>query len=149
MQFDQLKRRDFITLLGGATAWPVAARAQQPDLMRRIGVLMGYAENDSEAQTWVAAFREGLQKLGWTEGRNIRIDTRWPDHKLTGDHGNGTEATKIGGRRTYRLSAGKSSPGNFRLLQQYRHIAAWATASPCPRPQPDIIIDAASAVVAA
>ena len=45
--------------------------------MRRIGVLMSYAENDSEAQGWVAAFREGLQKLGWTEGRNIRIDTRW------------------------------------------------------------------------
>jgi putative ABC transport system substrate-binding protein len=55
---------------------PIAARAQQPGL-RRIGVLMGYAENDSEAQGWVAAFRDGLQKLGWTEGRNIRIDTRW------------------------------------------------------------------------
>ena len=72
------RRREFITLLGGAAvAWPLAARAQQPDRMRHIGVLMGYAENDSEAQAWVAAFREGLQKLGWTEGRNIRIDTRW------------------------------------------------------------------------
>ena len=57
--------------------WPLAARAQQGERMRRIGVLMGYAENDSEAQAWVAAFREGLQKLGWTEGRNIRFDTRW------------------------------------------------------------------------
>jgi putative tryptophan/tyrosine transport system substrate-binding protein len=73
-----VKRRDFITLLGGAAfAWPLAARAQQGERVRRIGVLMGYAENDSEAQAWVAAFREGLQKLGWTEGRNIRIDTRW------------------------------------------------------------------------
>jgi putative tryptophan/tyrosine transport system substrate-binding protein len=73
-----VKRRAFITLLGGAAAtWPLAARAQQPDRMRRIGVLMGYAENDSEAQAWVAAFREGLQKLGWTEGRNTKIDTRW------------------------------------------------------------------------
>jgi hypothetical protein len=73
-----MKRREFITLLGGAAvAWPLAARAQQADRMRRIGVLMGYGENDSEAQAWVAAFREGLQKLGWTEGRNIRIDTRW------------------------------------------------------------------------
>jgi putative ABC transport system substrate-binding protein len=72
-----MKRREFVTLLGGAAALPLAARAQQAELMRRIGVLMGYAENDSEAQVWVAAFREGLQKLGWAEGRNIRIDTRW------------------------------------------------------------------------
>src|SRR3974390_2689457 len=77
MQSVQLKRREFITLLGGAAVWPLAARAQQPDRMRLVGVLMGYAENDSEAQAWVAAFREGLQKLGWTEGRNIRIDYRW------------------------------------------------------------------------
>ena len=72
-----MRRREFITLLGGAAAWPLAARAQQPDRMRRIGVLMAYAESDPEAQALVAAFREGLQKLGWTEGRNIRIDTRW------------------------------------------------------------------------
>ena len=78
MRFVQLKRREFITLLGGAAAaWPLAARAQQPERMRRIGVLMGYAESDPEGQAYVAAFREGLQKLGWTEGRNIRIDTRW------------------------------------------------------------------------
>ena len=69
-----MKRREFITLLGGAAAtWPFAARAQPPDRMRRIGVLMAYAEGDQEAgQTRVAAFREGLQKLGWTEGRNVR-----------------------------------------------------------------------------
>ena len=71
-------RRDFITLLGGAAAaWPLAARAQQPDRVRRIGVLMGYPENDSEAQAYIAAFRDGLRKLGWMEDRNIRIDTRW------------------------------------------------------------------------
>jgi putative ABC transport system substrate-binding protein len=58
-------------------ALPIAARAQQPDRMRRIGVLMGFAESDSEAQAWIAAFREGIQKLGWAEGRNIRIDMRW------------------------------------------------------------------------
>ena len=73
-----MRRREFITLLGGAAAtWPLAARAQQPERMRRIGVLMGYAENDREGQAFVAAFREGLQKLGWAEDRNIRIDFRW------------------------------------------------------------------------
>jgi putative ABC transport system substrate-binding protein len=73
-----IRRRKFIvTLCGVAVAWPLAAHAQQPDRVRRIGVLMGYAESDLEAQAHIAAFREGLQKLGWTEGRNTRIDTRW------------------------------------------------------------------------
>jgi putative ABC transport system substrate-binding protein len=73
-----MKRREFITLLGGATAaWPLGARAQQSGGMQRIGVLMGRAESDPEGQAFVAAFRDGLQKLGWAEGRNIRIDTRW------------------------------------------------------------------------
>jgi putative tryptophan/tyrosine transport system substrate-binding protein len=73
-----IRRRDFVILLGGgAAAWPVAARAQQPERMKRIGVLMGYPESDSEAQTKIAAFQDVLQKLGWTEGRNTRIDTRW------------------------------------------------------------------------
>src|SRR6516165_12275047 len=73
-----MRRREFITILGGAAAaWPVAVRAQQAERMRRIGVLMGYAESDSDARAWYAAFREVLQKLGWTEDRNIQIDTRW------------------------------------------------------------------------
>ncbi len=72
------RRREFIAALGGTViAWPLAARAQQPERVRRIGVLMGWGESDREARTTVAAFREGLQKLGWTEGHNIRIDTRW------------------------------------------------------------------------
>jgi putative tryptophan/tyrosine transport system substrate-binding protein len=71
------RRREFITLLSGAAAWPLAARAQQPERMRRIGVLMAYAENDREYQSHLAAFREDLQKLGWTEGRNVQIDYRW------------------------------------------------------------------------
>jgi putative tryptophan/tyrosine transport system substrate-binding protein len=72
-----MRRRDFITLLGGAAAWPLAARAQQVDGMRRIGVLMAFAESDREGQAEFAAFREGLQKLGWLDGRNVRFDTRW------------------------------------------------------------------------
>jgi putative ABC transport system substrate-binding protein len=73
-----VNRREFITLLGGAAApWPLAAGAQQAERMRVIGVLMAYAESDPEGQAWVAAFREALQKLGWAEDRNIRIDTRW------------------------------------------------------------------------
>ena len=71
-----MKRRAFISLLGGAAAgWPLAARAQER--MRHIGVLMGYAESDREGQANFAAFQGGLQKLGWMEGRNIRIDARW------------------------------------------------------------------------
>ena len=73
-----MNRRGFTLLVGGVAAgWPLAARAQQPDRMRRIGVLEAFAESDREGQDRAAAFREGLQKLGWAEGRNIRIDTRW------------------------------------------------------------------------
>jgi hypothetical protein len=78
MQFDQLKRREFITLLGGAAAaWPLAARAQQGNRMRRIGVLLTLATDDPEGQARIAAFLQGLQQLGWTDGRNVQIDTRW------------------------------------------------------------------------
>jgi putative ABC transport system substrate-binding protein len=73
-----VKRRDFITLLSGAAAaWPLAAQAQQPDLMRWIGVLMAFAENDPEGKVRVAVFERALQELGWTSGRNIRIEYRW------------------------------------------------------------------------
>ena len=72
-----MRRREFITLLGGAAAgWPFAASAQQPDL-RRIGVLMTLAKGDPVEQSRYATFLQGLQQLGWTEGRNLRIDTRW------------------------------------------------------------------------
>src|SRR5215469_4446796 len=70
-------RRDFITLLGGAVAWPMVARAQQGDRMRRIGVLMPYDENESVAKTIVSAFIQAFAGLGWTDGRNVRIDVRW------------------------------------------------------------------------
>jgi len=72
-----MRRRDFITLLGGAAAWPLPARAQQGEQVRRIGVLMPLAADDPEGQSRVAAFAQGLQQSGWTIGRNVRIDTRW------------------------------------------------------------------------
>jgi ABC-type uncharacterized transport system substrate-binding protein len=72
-----VKRRDFITLLGGAAAWPLAARAQQPERMRRVGVLIALAADDPQSQRRMTAFVQGLQELGWTDGRNVRIDTRW------------------------------------------------------------------------
>ena len=78
MGLAQLKRREFVALLGGAAAcWPFAVRAQQPEQMRRIGILMSLAESDPEAEPRVDAFRERLQTLGWAEGRNVRIDIRW------------------------------------------------------------------------
>jgi putative tryptophan/tyrosine transport system substrate-binding protein len=72
-----MKRRDFITLLGAAGAWPLAVRAQQPAAMRRIGVLMNLAADDPEGQARLAAFLQGLQEAGWAVGRNVRIDYRW------------------------------------------------------------------------
>jgi ABC-type uncharacterized transport system substrate-binding protein len=72
-----VKRREFVTLLGGAAAWPLAARAQQGERMRRIGVLMHLPEDDPETQARVRALLEGLQQLGWTDGRNVRIDYRF------------------------------------------------------------------------
>jgi putative ABC transport system substrate-binding protein len=72
-----IKRRELITLLGGAVAWPLAARAQQAARMRRIGVLMAFAENDPDAQANITAFQHALQKLGWTDSGNVHIDYRW------------------------------------------------------------------------
>ena len=75
----KLKRREFITLLGGAAvAWPLAARAQSADRMRRIGVLMSTTADDPEGQARIAAFQQGLQQFGWAIGHNVRIDSRWP-----------------------------------------------------------------------
>jgi putative tryptophan/tyrosine transport system substrate-binding protein len=78
-----MERREFIALLGGgALAWPLAARAQQPDRMRRVGVLMGLAESDPGAQRRLMAFQRRLQELGWIEGRNVQIDYRWSAGKI-------------------------------------------------------------------
>ena len=81
-----MKRREFITLLGGAAAaWPLAARAQQPERVRRIGIFMNLASDDAEGQSRNAAFLQGLQELGWSVGRNVRIDYRWGANNLDPD----------------------------------------------------------------
>jgi putative ABC transport system substrate-binding protein len=72
-----MKRRDFIALLGGAAAWPLAARAQQGDRVRRIGVLVGGNQNDPEGKLVYSAFTQALADLGWTDGRYLRMDPRW------------------------------------------------------------------------
>ncbi len=72
-----MKRREFITLISSAAMWPLAAQAQQPERVRRIGVLMNFAPDDAEGQARLAAFHQGLQQLGWTVGHNVRIDYRW------------------------------------------------------------------------
>jgi len=112
-------RREFIALIGGATAaWPLIARAQQANRIRRIGVLMAYAESDSEAQSYIAALRDGLGKLGWTEGRNIHIDYRWstPDLQLIEQ----SAKELIGLQLDLIVSSG--SPTTVALLEQTRTI---------------------------
>jgi hypothetical protein len=74
---DITRRREFISLLGGAAAWPLAARAQQPERMRRIGVLVPFTADDLPGRARLATFVQALQKLGWTDGRNVRIEPRW------------------------------------------------------------------------
>src|SRR6476659_9642726 len=77
MQFNRLKRREAITLIGAAAAWPLAAQAEQRERVKRIGVLTNLPSDDTEAQLRNAAFLQGLQMAGWTVGRNLTIDFRW------------------------------------------------------------------------
>jgi putative ABC transport system substrate-binding protein len=72
-----MRRREFIAGLGSTAAWPLAARAQQGDRVRRIGMLMLFDENDPVAKTYLSAFTQALADLGWTDGRNVRMDLRW------------------------------------------------------------------------
>jgi putative ABC transport system substrate-binding protein len=111
-------RRKFITLLGGtAAAWPLGANAQQSDQMRRIGVLIPFAEGDVDSQARVRVFQETLQQLGWTEGQNIRIETRWgPDAETRRRSANELVALHPD------LILSQSTPNTAALLQQTRTI---------------------------
>ena len=90
-----MKRRKFLAAFGGAAAWPLVARAQQSDRMRRIGVLMGYGESDPEAQIWISAFKQGLRDLAWEDGRNVRIDYRWPADDINRTRGFAVELVAL------------------------------------------------------
>jgi ABC-type uncharacterized transport system substrate-binding protein len=113
-----VRRRDFITILGGAAAWPLAARAQQDDQIRRIGILMSASEKDLAYQAFVAAFRGGFQKLGWVEGRNIRIDYRWAPGDVELMQGFAKELVALGPD----LILSQNTPTTASLLQQTRTI---------------------------
>jgi putative ABC transport system substrate-binding protein len=113
-----MRRREFITLLGCAAAWPLWARAQQADRTRFIGVLMAYAESDQEGKAWVAAFRERLQKLGWVEGRNIRVETRWATPNVEAMQRLAMELVAL----QPDLILSQSTPTTAALLQQTRTI---------------------------
>ena len=124
-----LDRRKFVTLLGGAAlAWPLHARAQQGDRVRRIGVLMGLAESAPEV-TRVAAFREGLGKLGWAEGRNILIEYRWvtPDAEMTQRFASGIRTRAKKSERS-RRTASRCSRSHSRPMENSWHRAAVSTA---------------------
>jgi putative ABC transport system substrate-binding protein len=90
-----IRRREFIVALGSAAAWPLAARAQQPDRMRRLGMLMNKAADDPRGQVELAAFQQALQQLGWSDGRNIRIDTRWGQNDVDRDRGYAAELVAL------------------------------------------------------
>jgi putative ABC transport system substrate-binding protein len=114
MQFNRLGRREFIALLGGSAAWPLAAHAQQPG-MRRIGVLMGVVDNN-EGRSRVAALRQGLQELHWIEGRNLQIDLRWTEADTERAH---AYATELVGLNPDALVA--HAPDALASLQQKTH----------------------------
>jgi putative ABC transport system substrate-binding protein len=92
-----MQRREFVTLLGGAVAaaWPVAALAQQPDRVRRIGVLMNLTADNPQGKPQIAAFLEALQQLGWSDGRNVRIDIRWGTNDIDRQRGYAAELAAL------------------------------------------------------
>jgi putative ABC transport system substrate-binding protein len=113
-----VRRRDFISLLGSAAAaWPLAARAQQGERARRIGVLAYWAADDAEGQARLAAFTQALQQLGWSEGRNLRIDTRWATANDIRRH-----AAELAALAPDVLVAGQGTPTTAALLEATRTI---------------------------
>jgi putative tryptophan/tyrosine transport system substrate-binding protein len=123
-----MRRREFIAGLGSAAAWPVVARAQSREQMRRIGVLMSTAENDEESRARIAAFLRGLEQLGWTDGRTVRIDTRWAAGDVERARRYATELVALG--PDVILASGGSVAGT--LLQTTRSVPIVFTLTPDP-----------------
>jgi len=125
-------RREFITVLGGAAAWPFAARAQQRERMRRIGVLMNLSDNDPDGQDVLVAFLNELQRLGWSDGRNARIETRWGAGDRERYRRLATGPRYNGNRKRHRSfsspSSIQSAPGSSK---GWRGRAAMPRVSPC------------------
>ena len=124
-----MRRRDFVTLIGGvAAAWPLTARAQQPEQMRRIGVLMSVAADDPEGKARFKAFQQGLQQLGWIDGRNVRIETRWSGGKADDARRYAAELTALA--PDVILASGGAIVGP--LLQATRTVPIVFTQTPDP-----------------
>jgi putative tryptophan/tyrosine transport system substrate-binding protein len=124
MQLDQMRRREFITLLGGAAAWPLVARAQQPERMRRIGALLPWTVDDAEGRSRMTTFSQALQQLGWTVGQNIRIDYRWGDGKADTMRKNAAELVALAPDVILASSSGAVAP----LLEATRTVPIVFTA---------------------
>jgi hypothetical protein len=123
-----MRRRNFIALLGSTIVMvSLAARAQQSGRMRRVGLLMSYPETDSDAQAFLAAFREGLQKLGWKEGRNVRLDTRWT---LAGNVGRCSDSRKSSSRSSPTFFLGIPRPLRSRCRNKHAPFPSFLRSSP-------------------
>jgi putative tryptophan/tyrosine transport system substrate-binding protein len=123
-----MRRREFITLVGSSAVWPLVVRAQQPETMRRIGVLMSVAADDPEGKARFAAFEQGLQQLGWVDGRNVRIETRWSGGKS--DDGRKYAAELIALKPDVILASGGAIVGP--LVQATRTLPIVFTQTPDP-----------------
>jgi len=129
MRFNHLRRREFIALLSGAAAtWPLAAHAQQGERMRRIGMLLPAAADDAEFQTYVGAFLQALALLGWTIGRNVRIDTRWATANADGIRRHAAELAALA--PDVILAHGASTVGPMQATRTTVPIVFAATADP-------------------
>ena len=123
-----MRRRKFITLLGGAAAWPFAARAQQRARMRRVGALIALAADDPQSQRQLTAFVQGLQELGWTEGQNVRVDVRWAAGNTERTRGYAAELLDLG-CEVILASGGMVVAG---VLQATRNVPVVFTLTPDP-----------------